>query len=67
MSEQQAPYGHDPGPLNHLYTAIRDAVQPDWFTFYSLAGEPFRIYSPELARRLDDAEEERRQGGATHV
>lgn len=48
-----------PDPLNHRFTVIRDAVQPKWFTFYTLAGEPFRVFSPDLARRLDDIEEER--------
>ena len=59
MTERQSPYNP---PLNHCFKTIRDAVEPNFFTVYPLAGEPFRIYSPEFARQLDDREERRFEG-----
>jgi len=49
-------------PLNHCFKTIRDAVQPNFFTIYPLASAPFRIYSPEFARQLDDREARRMEG-----
>ena len=56
--QPQAEY-KTPEPINHAFTLIRDAVETQWFTLQTLSGESFRLFSHELARKLDDIEQVR--------